>query len=419
MFGLETSSLVTTGVLITCAGFILNYLRSWFMPIWDYFIGKYTTTIEVRDAYHAHFYISLALAQRIQNKKGRFKLIASNTNIYGHIHSDNTRFTKLVPGYGLHFIKINNKPVLAWIQRRDLENRSESDGKSFEEMTRFWMPFSEAEDINLLVEEGMEICKKCEQQAKTIKIYHPYCDTWKCSERVTTRKLDSIILPDTIKKSFIDDAGEFFDSKDWYENHGIPYRRGYLLYGPPGTGKSSLVSAMAGHFKCNIYTIPLASYSLSDSSLLTLMRSIEPNSIVLFEDIDRIKISNEEKELATTGESAGITLSGLLNAIDGIVSGEGYVLVMTANHPEKLDEALVRAGRIDKKIKFNKPRHEELYKFIDKFYDGQEQSWNIDSLAERMFENDWSMADAQSYLLENKKSILDAINNFKSESVLV
>lgn len=64
------------------------------------------------------------------------------------------------------------------------------------------------------------------------------------------------------------------------------------------------------------------------------------------------KLSNLTKALKKANQSSdeakkGISLSGLLNIIDGVASHEGRVLIMTTNHPEKLDEALIRPGRVD------------------------------------------------------------------------
>lgn len=65
---------------------------------------------------------------------------------------------------------------------------------------------------------------------------------------------------------------------------------------------------------------------------------------------------------------AGISLSGLLNAIDGVASHEGRVLIMTTNHPEKLDAALVRPGRVDRKIGFTLAMQTEVQELFVRMY---------------------------------------------------
>lgn len=63
-------------------------------------------------------------------------------------------------------------------------------------------------------------------------------DIWNRVQSKTYRPLESIILPDGVLDTIINDARDFIASEDWYVRAGIPYRRGYLFYGPPGTGKS-------------------------------------------------------------------------------------------------------------------------------------------------------------------------------------
>ena len=75
----------------------------------------------------------------------------------------------------------------------------------------------------------------------------------------------------------------------------------------------------------------------------------------------KTKDSDEDKK-------KGISLSGLLNAIDGVASHEGRVLVMTTNYPEKLDEALIRPGRVDMKVAFTMASHDQIHKLFVRMY---------------------------------------------------
>lgn len=72
----------------------------------------------------------------------------------------------------------------------------------------------------------------------------------------------------------------------------------------------------------------------------------------------------------------GISLSGLLNAIDGVASHEGRVLIMTTNHPDKLDAALVRPGRVDRKVGFRLAMREEVRELFVRMYRvGEGEDW--------------------------------------------
>jgi chaperone BCS1 len=75
---------------------------------------------------------------------------------------------------------------------------------------------------------------------------------------------------------------------------------------------------------------------------------------------------------------AGISLSGLLNAIDGVASHEGRVLIMTTNHPEKLDAALVRPGRVDRKVGFRLAMQEEVRELFIRMYRVSEEDHEVE-----------------------------------------
>ncbi|KAF2000590.1 P-loop containing nucleoside triphosphate hydrolase protein, partial [Amniculicola lignicola CBS 123094] len=167
------------------------------------------------------------------------------------------------------------------------------------------------------------------------------------------------------------DAEIYFDpsSRRFYEANGTPYRRGFLLYGPPGCGKTSLSVALASHVSVPLYIISLA--DIDDNELGKLFAKLPDRCVALLEDIDSAGVSqaatneddsNEERrtgppkdqkaeEKPTPRAEKKVTLSGLLNAIDGACSAEGRLLIMTTNAPKSLDPALIRRGRIDKIIK--------------------------------------------------------------------
>ncbi|OMO84489.1 hypothetical protein COLO4_22009 [Corchorus olitorius] len=142
------------------------------------------------------------------------------------------------------------------------------------------------------------------------------------------------------------------------------WKRGYLLYGPPGTGKSSLVAAIANYMSYNVYDLQFQSVR-NDAELRRILTSTTNRSILLIEDIDcstkvsedRSKAKDEKQKEGEDGRpinrpspvDPGVTLSGLLNFIDGLWSscGNERIIIFTTNHKEKLDPALLRPGRMD------------------------------------------------------------------------
>ncbi|KAL8204354.1 hypothetical protein R6Q57_009977 [Mikania cordata] len=175
------------------------------------------------------------------------------------------------------------------------------------------------------------------------------------------------------KKDVLEDLMMFSKSKDYYKKVGKSWKRGYLLYGPPGTGKSSMIAAMSNLLEYDIYDLELASVS-DNTDLRKLLIETSSKSIIVIEDIDcsldltsqrkekkegdkedekdPVKKMEEEKKKKKGSE---VTLSGLLNFIDGLWSacGSERLIVFTTNHLEKLDPALIRRGRMDKHIEMS------------------------------------------------------------------
>ncbi|KAF2466936.1 P-loop containing nucleoside triphosphate hydrolase protein [Lindgomyces ingoldianus] len=178
--------------------------------------------------------------------------------------------------------------------------------------------------------------------------------------RKSVRRLDTVDMDATVKEELIRDAEDYYlpETKYTYTDSGIPYRRGYLFHGPPGTGKTSFSAALSSHLECDIYMIDLAANQINDSYLHMLFLSLPEKCVVVIEDIDSAGIGRQKsaEPIETDDDmyvrAPRLTLSGLLNAIDGTASQEGRLLIMTSNNPDSLDEALIRPGRIDKKIYF-------------------------------------------------------------------
>jgi mitochondrial chaperone BCS1 len=217
----------------------------------------------------------------------------------------------------------------------------------------------------------------------------PWATPWTTALTRPARRLKTITLSDGVKDNTITDIEEFWSSQalDRYSSCGIPYRRGYLFHGPPGTGKSSFVFAIAGYFGVNIYSISLNDPSLTDEDLSYICSNIPRYCVLLLEDLDSTDIrqgNSDDDKHHDSHRRLGISRSGLLNAIDGVASPEGRILIITTNFPHRLDAALVRPGRIDFKVEFKRASKKEIREMFLRFYShyteaGGEQS--LESLA--------------------------------------
>ncbi|KAI4867732.1 BCS1 N terminal-domain-containing protein [Hypoxylon rubiginosum] len=253
---------------------------------------------------------------------------------------------------------------------------------------------------------------------------------WQQVANRPVRDIRTVVLDEHQKLKVLADINEYLhpETPRWYANRGIPLRRGYLFHGPPGTGKTSLSFALAGIFGLDIHVISLLEPSLTEEDLGALFASLPRRCIVLLEDIDTaglrrpppVKAAGED-EAGSSGNSghpqpgrttrghnnnnaaattngntaappphdwkvsdlakalkkddnpeqrAGISLSGLLNAIDGVASHEGRVLIMTTNLPNQLDDALIRPGRIDLQVAFTNATRDQARELFIRMYEG-------------------------------------------------
>lgn len=167
--------------------------------------------------------------------------------------------------------------------------------------------------------------------------------SWRRRSDMPLRTLETVVLREGQKEELIADIDAFFRQEETYNSMGVPWHRGFLFEGPPGTGKTSLAKALAVHFNLDLRYIPLASID-DDGSLLELMNEIEPRSMLLLEDIDIVHGARERDD-----KSPGVTLSGLLNALDGMMTPHGLIVVFTSNRAGVLDPALTRPGRMDRR----------------------------------------------------------------------
>lgn len=199
------------------------------------------------------------------------------------------------------------------------------------------------------------------------KCYIPDTDSWRKGTVIEKRDFETIFFEQ--KEEVLKDINRFLERKDWYLERGIPYRRGHLYQGPPGNGKTTFAKGLAYYTKRNIYMLPIDDV-ISDTSLYTLVSAIPSGSILLIEDIDSFSKAKDRKKVVKTdnNNSRGyVSLSGLLNSLGGIVSKQDVIVIMTTNHPEDLDPALIREGRVDKTFTFDNPTKEAVEEYVKKF----------------------------------------------------
>uniref|UniRef100_A0A0E0ADT5 AAA+ ATPase domain-containing protein n=1 Tax=Oryza glumipatula TaxID=40148 RepID=A0A0E0ADT5_9ORYZ len=207
---------------------------------------------------------------------------------------------------------------------------------------------------------------------------------WKAHKFSHPSTFDSLAIDPALRDDIRADLLRFVRSREHYARAGRAWKRGYLLHGPPGTGKTSLVAAIANLLEFDIYDLELTTVT-SNYDLRRLLASTRPKSVIVVEDVDcslglfdrtrspappssqdddadadeqrnRAMLQHALTLLPPAVEAAmqreTISLSGVLNFVDGLWSscvGERLV-VFTTNHMDRLDPALLRPGRMDRKV---------------------------------------------------------------------
>lgn len=255
---------------------------------------------------------------------------------------------------------------------REAKARDHQTGNPWETVTLTTL-YSQRHIFEDLFKEAHALAEQS-QEGKTV-IYNSYMTDWrKFGQPRRKRPLESVILDYGVKERIVSDVKDFLASGKWYYDRGIPYRRGYLLHGPPGSGKSSFIQALAGELDYDIAILNLSERGLTDDRLNHLLTVIPSRTLVLLEDVDAA-FSNRRVQTDADGyRGANVTFSGLLNALDGVASAEERVIFLTTNHVERLDEALVRPGRVDMTVRLGEASQFQVEQLWDRFYGEYENS---------------------------------------------
>lgn len=201
---------------------------------------------------------------------------------------------------------------------------------------------------------------------------------WESYSTGNYKRFNNIIMRPERLDSLTKDVTSFLESEDSYKKRGVSWCRGYLFHGEPGCGKTSLVKAIANEAKMDIYCMDLSIIE-NDQEMRTMFRKIPAKALVLFEDIDTSTDIVKKRNGATNptvppiimpAESSQIesifvkkktlSLSALLNELDGVTCNHGRVVIMTTNHIEVLDPALIRPGRIDVQMELKRANLQEI-----------------------------------------------------------
>lgn len=285
--------------------------------------------------------------------------------------------------YGGRLIKIASS-------REKMEHAANWESLFFE---KFYISgISAKKAIHKLLKDIADYNIKMEESKISPKIKCNIYDHWETERSTRLRDIGSIFINEQKKNEIIADMDSFVKAKQFYFSRNIPYRRGYLFEGPPGTGKSSLASALASYFKKDIHSLNLKSLA-DDNQFRRLMGNVSNGSILLVEDIDGYFDGRKSE--------TKINFSSFLNEISGIKCREDIILIVTTNHKSKIDEALMRSGRLDVHVQIGLPSALEVNAYLSWFY-----SKEIKAIFGPI---DYNMADVENICVQNKYDAARAI----------
>lgn len=367
------------------------------------------------------YYIStLELKNTDKYNINHIKEIVHSHNKYEGENRDTERFTQYIVNQGKSF-NLQRDIFCTIITTSTL---TEPDKGNDEKINYKIKIFSKKYSLEYLI----DFLDQCEKQYKiylqqknnnqyfiTIKNIIKKKMSWNNFVFKSNRTFDNMYISN--KADILSRINFFINNKEYYVKKGLPYTLGLLFHGEPGTGKTSFIKALANLLGRHLLEVPLkkinsceALYEAFYTKEVNGINLSFENKIIVLEDIDamddliknRIETDNKPKKDKTDGADdddddsdddgdistanvdlnhmfkdflqkdtkktvKDISLSFLLNLMEGILEMDGRIIIMTTNHIDKIDPALIRPGRIDDKICFTKLVGDEINKML-RFY---------------------------------------------------
>jgi len=346
------------GLLLMAIGALGASLRKIPSDIWSWVVHQTTVSMSLTDDQRAFYWVKMWLENQRLMKRVR------HIDIYNH----GTEKYVVVPAPGHHWMLYRGRILSITITRTEEKKMAGSYTSTVRPETITFKTVGRKQAIfRQMMEDVKAHFVKQEEKKPELYAWGSWSE-WQKVHAYQPRSLDTVILSKDDKERTLREITAFRDSREWYRQMGIPYRKGLLFYGPPGTGKTSFVTGLSSHFKSNVYILKLA--DMTDATLCEAVKGVEPNSFLIVEDIDGIAAAHNRNKKEKEGKEKNVTLSGLLNVLDGLLSPAGAVFILTTNHKEKLDPALTRPGRVDLQLHMTYADNQQKKALWNRFFTG-------------------------------------------------
>jgi mitochondrial chaperone BCS1 len=423
---LQDNQIATGGIVVLLSSSVLWLFRS--IPGYLYSVAERNLvySVEVSSYDESFQWMSLFLSKKLNSNVVSAVTSVTGNEIYAHItdkegyiqkaENEKNIITNYSPAIGYHFFWYQHRLVIIYKSRQ--EQNMLSYGQIPIERYTFLMLLGNKPVFDRLLLSARDMVYKDRTNMLGIYVsdrgWEDEPASWKLSQRTKKRFSNSIFLPNNTYPKLLQDIRKFYASREWYEQYDIPYHRCYLFHGPPGSGKTTLAKVIASEIDVNLGIVSLTDPAVNDKSLPALLRKAASNKIlVVMEDLDRMlsdrqMLSSKDNKLNSISSSVGLTTSGLLNSLDGLVSPEGFVIIMTTNDISNVDDVLLRPGRVDYRLEFHKPTIKQIQEMHQKYLPYTPVN-EINEFAKSMVnEPNVSMAMVQDILIDKAKKIPDA-----------
>jgi len=234
---------------------------------------------------------------------------------------------------------------------------------------------------------------------------------WTAGKKIYAQSFKNIFVPEEIKSGITEQIDRFITARQQYIDFGRTHKLCFLLTGVPGSGKSSIIKAVAKHYGRDLYVMNLTK-SLTDDTLVELANELKDNAILLLEDIDSFFVDRETQNI-------NISFSAFINMLDGATTPSNLIIFMTANNPERLDQALIRPGRVDRIFKFDYPRKKEVKDAFDALTDETTRGNQFEQFYKCVGNLQISMAAIVDFLFRHPKDYMSHIEELTENNKLL
>ena len=222
--------------------------------------------------------------------------------------------------------------------------------------------------------------KASQEESKSDNTEHKSSSITPISSNISFKDIAGI---ESVKEE-LEEVVDFLNNPNKYAKYGVSLPKGVLLVGPPGVGKTLIAKAVAGEAKVPFFYQSGASFvhiyvGMGAKRVRELFTHAKANApaIIFIDEIDAVGkarngSSNDEREA---------TLNELLTQMDGFDNQEGVIVIGATNKIDVLDEALLRAGRFDRRVFLSLPSLADRVKILDLYTQGKHFNFDRDKLA--------------------------------------